>query len=275
MLNSLDIEKKLLLRGFELEVDNTHARGFKLTGKETLIYTKCRRSKKSDPLEPVYEQPFVIHWSFKKHPYYEELRVLVGDVNLNYRNDNLRGFDGPSKSDKPHGIAVNIESSVQLDKVLAILGLTDKSTTAYEDITEGLEELKALPETSRQSVIDARLGQGKYRKELIEFWSGCSVTGLTNNNLLRASHIYPWKLSTHIERLDKFNGLLLTPNLDQAFDQGLISFNDHGKIIINEEILSCDELSILKISKDMSLRRLNEKHQHYLQKHRNLHGFEK
>jgi putative restriction endonuclease len=100
------------------------------------------------------------------------------------------------------------------------------------------------------------------------------VTGLSNNKLLRASHIYPWKLSTNTERLDKMNGLLLTPNLDQTFDQGLISFDDQGTIIIKEGIFNRDELLSLNINKNMKLRLLEEKHQYYLQKHRQLHQFE-
>ena len=54
--------------------------------------------------------------------------------------------------------------------------------------------------------------------------------------LLRASHIKPWRAASGAERLDKFNGLLLTPNLDLAFDQGLISFDDHGQILLGEDL---------------------------------------
>lgn len=274
MLNSIEIEKELLQSGFSLEKDNTHARGFKRDDLKEFIYIKVGRSKKDDPIKPVYEQPFVIHWSFAKHPAIKEISALVGEINLNYKNDNMLGFAGPLKSDKPHGIAFNIESGLQLDEVLSILGVNFKKGSAYDEITDELDALKKLPGTTRQAVVDARLGQGKYRNELIEFWSGCSVTGITNNKLLRASHIYPWKLSTNTERLDKYNGLLLTPNLDQAFDQGLISFDVGGKIIIKDSAFNKDELLILNIHRDLKLKSVNEKHKYYLQKHRQLHKFE-
>ncbi|PPD55079.1 MAG: hypothetical protein CTY12_01865 [Methylotenera sp.] len=274
MLNSLEIEKELLLRCFSLEVDNTHAKGFKHDTLDELIYIKVGKSKKDDPVKPVYEQPLVIHWAFAKHPAIKEISALVGDINLNYKNHNMKGFAGPLKSDTPHGVAFNITSGIQLDAVLSILGTDFKKASAYDEITEEFDALKKLPETTKQAVIDARLGQGKYRNQLIELWSGCSVTGLTNNRLLRASHIYPWKLSNNIERLDKFNGLLLTPNLDQSFDQGLISFDADGKIIIKATAFNKDELSALNINKDMKLRLINEQHKHYLQKHRQLHRFE-
>ena len=57
----------------------------------------------------------------------------------------------------------------------------------------------------------------------MEYWdSKCAVTGLAIPELLKASHIKPWKDSTDEERLDIFNGLLLAPHLDAAFDRGFI-----------------------------------------------------
>lgn len=85
-----------------------------------------------------------------------------------------------------------------------------------------------VDETTRKRLIDARLGQGNFRERLIEYWMGCAVTGLTLVNILRASHIKPWHLSSNFERLDAFNGLLLSPNMDALFDQGYISFTKQG-----------------------------------------------
>ena len=59
----------------------------------------------------------------------------------------------------------------------------------------------------------------------------CRITGVTNPALLRASHIKPWaQCQTHAERLDKNNGLMLTPNADHLFDAGLITFEDDGAV---------------------------------------------
>ena len=50
------------------------------------------------------------------------------------------------------------------------------------------------------------------------------MTGLDVPELLRASHIKPWAdCGTDAERLDVFNGLLLAPHLDAAFDAGFIT----------------------------------------------------
>jgi len=60
---------------------------------------------------------------------------------------------------------------------------------------------------------------------LLDLWEGrCAVTGLAVPELLRASHIKPWAdCETDAERLDVYNGFLLAPHLDAAFDLGFIT----------------------------------------------------
>jgi hypothetical protein len=51
---------------------------------------------------------------------------------------------------------------------------------------------------------------------------------------LRASHIKPWRDATsHEERLDGDNGLLLTPSVDHLFDRGFISFENGGRLLVS------------------------------------------
>ena len=73
------------------------------------------------------------------------------------------------------------------------------------------KEYKVLEETTRDAVVKSRLGQGVFRAKLVEIWDGCSVTGCKTIEVLRASHIKPWRSSSNSERLDPYNGLLLLP----------------------------------------------------------------
>jgi predicted restriction endonuclease len=61
---------------------------------------------------------------------------------------------------------------------------------------------------------------------------------------LVASHIKPWRASTNTERLDPFNGLALTPNIDRTFDTGLITFDEDGLIRLSPLLSSPKELGI-------------------------------
>jgi len=143
---------------------------------------------------------------------------------------------------------------------------------------KSIERIKSspkIPKTTKKALIDARLGQGRFRDDLITYWNGaCVVTELEVKDLLRASHIKPWCESDDEEKLYKFNGLLLSPNLDLAFDKGYITFNDQGKIIISNRLTE-KWRNILNINEGMEIQyELNEKQQEYLRYHREVH-FEK
>ncbi len=118
------------------------------------------------------------------------------------------------------------------------------------EIKEVIQEYETLKDTERDALIKSRVGQGVFRKQLIEKYnSSCIITGINEKKLLIASHIKPWAVSTNEERLSSENGLLLSPTFDKLFDCGLITFADRGKIIISSQ-LSNEVLSKLHISKD-------------------------
>ena len=91
--------------------------------------------------------------------------------------------------------------------------------------------------TTAQALIEARIGQGRFRADLEREWNGtCAVTGCGILPMLRASHIKPWEASNDSERLDSENGLLLTAHIDALFDKGLISFQDDGTMLLSRQI---------------------------------------
>lgn len=98
--------------------------------------------------------------------------------------------------------------------------------------------------TEKSVLVKARIGQGKYRQDLVDLWGKCALTGFENRDFLIASHIKPWRDSSEAEKLDKYNGLLLVANLDRAFDKGYISFSDTGEILISEELEEYTKLGI-------------------------------
>ena len=124
-----------------------------------------------------------------------------------------------------------------------------------------------LPEVARKAVIMARIGQGSFRKQVVQHWKVCAITQCSEPRLLRASHIKPWSKSTPTECLDGYNGILLSPTLDACFDDGYISFSDTGAIAISP-LLSANDTNRLGIHKGMKLTRLHERHLPYLAYHR-------
>ncbi|MGY0580214.1 MAG: HNH endonuclease [Paraglaciecola chathamensis] len=141
------------------------------------------------------------------------------------------------------------------------------SLGAIQSIEEDIEEIiyqESIEPTEKAQLISARVGQGQFRKSLLSYWGKCAVTGASDPALLLASHIKPWSKSNDIERLDRFNGLLLTPNLDRAFDQGLISFDPSGEILISSELKEPEKLGINESMKIY----LETEHHNYMGFHR-------
>ena len=139
--------------------------------------------------------------------------------------------------------------------------------SAQDDLTTHQSEIENLPDTERESVIKARVGQGTFRQHLLEMWEGCAVTEVKLPSVLRASHIKPWRFSDNSERLNPYNGLLLLPQYDQLFDKGLISFDDGGNLLRSPALHHLDPTK-LGIGLDDKLRRLEDGHLGFLQYHR-------
>lgn len=88
--------------------------------------------------------------------------------------------------------------------------------------------------------------------------ASCSITGAAPAyglpEVLRASHAKPWaECATDAERLDVFNGFLLSANLDALFDRFLISFEERGVLVIAPALARLDFLP-LGIAPGMKLR---------------------
>ena len=125
-------------------------------------------------------------------------------------------------------------------------------------------------ETERQILSSARIGQGKFREDLIKRWDGkCAVSGLSRRELLRASHIKPWSASNNVERLDPNNGLLLSAAYDAAFDAYLISFADNGSLVLADDF-TVDEAKAAGIDPRSRIKVEHQDCYSFLEAHRSL-----
>lgn len=96
---------------------------------------------------------------------------------------------------------------------------------------------RKLEATTKEALVDARIGQGLFRQEVLKNWeNACAVSGSSVLDAIRASHIKPWRCADDNERLDQFNGLPLIANLDALFDAGLISFDENGRLLISSRL---------------------------------------
>lgn len=143
---------------------------------------------------------------------------------------------------------------------------------------EEVAKIEAEPPTITEALrlTKQRVGQNLYRKALMDYWGGaCAVTGIHLPELLRASHAKPWAdCATDAERLDVFNGFLLSAQIDALFDSGLITFDDNGELVTSPRLDPFHE-KLLGVAGNppLHLRWISPNHLPYLAWHRG-HVFE-
>lgn len=118
-----------------------------------------------------------------------------------------------------------------------------------------------------------RVGQEKYRKNVINHMIQCPFSKITDERLLIASHIKPYsaciKENKQDQALDHLNGLALSPTYDRLFDQGYITFLDTGELICGTQLspYTWEKLNINPLAKN-KMRILPENRENYLEYHR-------
>lgn len=182
------------------------------------------------------------------------------DVHLFYRDIHHTPF-------RYHGTLRITSARFLIDRPSRFIFRLVHDMSPVDDLATHERELAGTPETERMALQKARLGQGEFREGLLDYWQGCAVTGIDPPELLRASHIKPWRLSTNPERLDKFNGLLLLPQYDHLFDRGYITFGERGELVASPAIVTLPE-RLLGIMQEARLRKLASEHQPFLDFHR-------
>ena len=139
------------------------------------------------------------------------------------------------------------EISSDFGELLVLLTRADLPTIQHElaplpeDLSEyeinlEIEARKFEGDLEKIQLTKSRRGQGIFKANVRLIENHCRITGVNNIKHLRASHIKPWAASDNDEKLDGFNGLLLSPHVDHLFDRGFISFKDSGDILVSKEL---------------------------------------
>ncbi len=125
-----------------------------------------------------------------------------------------------------------------------------------------------IGETTKQAIVMARRGQGLFRSRVAQIERRCRLTGVSNPEYLRASHVKPWRDE---ERLDGENGFLLTPDADLLFDRGFISFKGNGDVLVSPiaDRNSMDQMGIVGNMLE-NVGAFSQKQRQYLEFHRDM-----
>jgi putative restriction endonuclease len=186
----------------------------------------------------------------------------------------LPGKHSPLRASGTGNQAYLFEISANLGKLLLELSNApelEMEVTSLADLTFDEEEQSlisdaTLSETVKATLVQARRGQGQFRKRVHLVEIGCRVTQVTAEKLLVASHIKPWKDSNNEERMSGNNGLFLSPHIDALFDKGYITFSTQGEMLVSPQ-LEQDVLTRWKINPSKSVGKFNEEQKYFLDFH--------
>lgn len=257
-----EIDALLRVRGYQVIQETTKKRGFQLDNQLPIYLNLTSKSGKTALI--AHPESGVAAWR-------DELPSMqVGEDY--YHSSNMRHF--PKRMHRgenliPHGWGLTFTSVTALAACLDRMEgksptaiLAEQRLSTHEESATTLQEGSDMPVTAQR-----RVGHDQFRAMLLQRWGSCAVTGLATPRLLRASHIKPWASSTPVEKTDPFNGLLLAPHLDAAFDAGLIAFDDQGRLLLSPE-LTREDAERLGLHSDLRLREVDARHLPYLAFHR-------
>lgn len=157
----------------------------------------------------------------------------------------------------------------QFQEIKSLKVVFDEDEELVDPIENEVKMRIGISETEKLQLVRSRRGQGLFKANVQLVEDGCRVTGVTQTNLLIASHIKPWKDSTDEEKLDGFNGLLLAPHVDRLFDRGLMTFQQNGSVLFSSRL----ELEVLKkwnIPENVTVGSFRKEQRKYLEYHRDL-----
>ena len=155
-----------------------------------------------------------------------------------------------------------------LDRVVYPAQLLTQQVEPATRSEAATDHVPGLTETERLYIHKARVGQGQFRKMLLDAYNGtCPILGISQPDLLVASHIKPWNACTNKERLDRNNGILLSALYDKLFDRGLISFNNDGTVRTSE-LLSAEDRVKCGLNPPFSIE-ISPDSMNYLEYHQN------
>lgn len=101
-------------------------------------------------------------------------------------------------------------------------------------IIKAQEEIDKIEDNEKKVIVSrARVGQGKYREDLLKLSPFCPITMVADDRVLIASHIKPWSKSNEFEKTDPLNGFMFTPTFDFLFDRGFMSFTNNKRTILS------------------------------------------
>ncbi len=155
------------------------------------------------------------------------------------RNSGRKGLEGASRADRETWELFHDNWVLLAKECESLLTLLTQGKPFLGKDSKGKEVkflLNDFKGKTRKVLVYQRSNQSFFRRAVLASYGGaCCISGLTETNLLVASHIVPWSKDEE-NRLNPSNGLLLSAIHDKAFDQGLMTLSSGFEIILSKKL---------------------------------------
>jgi len=177
-----------------------------------------------------------LNYPIKPKDFMDQIRPLLADkyAPLQANGNGLQGIYLTEIS-STFGELLILLSRADLPVIQHELAPLPESESEYE-INLEIEARKLDGDLEKIQLTKSRRGQGIFKANVRLIEGHCRITGVSNIKHLRAGHIKPWAASNNDEKLDGYNGLLLSPHVDHLFDRGFISFKESGQVLVSKEL---------------------------------------
>jgi putative restriction endonuclease len=153
-----------------------------------------------------------------------------------------KGLDGASKLDRSVYAQFGSDWTGLVARASELWELRSEPQEAKTDHMR-LKEVRSdyrfepyVGESVASRMVAQRVGQGFFRRAVLANYDEvCCVTGIADSRLLIASHIKPWKDDIE-NRHNPANGVLLSATIDKAFDCGLLTITNRGRVRIARQL---------------------------------------
>jgi putative restriction endonuclease len=143
----------------------------------------------------------------------------------NFRTDEQEGISFPNQ-------VVKLKYFNQREKITTKEKITTiKVNKSFELIDSGKVKRKQLTQKERK-------GQAGFRRDILKIYNNsCSITGITQKEVLEAAHIqgYVNEESNNVQ-----NGICLRVDIHKLFDNGLITIDSEYKILVSSMLKSTE-----------------------------------
>jgi HNH endonuclease len=124
----------------------------------------------------------------------------------------------------------------ELERIVGTITDAVGRSLAEETAEAVIQQRTDIGPTQKSELLKARHGQGGFRESVERNEHSCRITGVLDRRHLWATHIKPWCDCDDAEKLDGFNGLLMSPHIAHLFERGYVSFSDEGDLLISQEL---------------------------------------